>query len=404
MHHHSRPALTRFLIVVALCGGGCAATKSLRAPSGSAFATRLYEPLRAEKGNLFFSPASVRMALALVSAGARGATATQLHDGLQLGDGEQIHAQIADRLQRWSALATGRPPLQLRVANQLWLQRGLRIEPAFARLAAERYGAPVVPLDFGQLAASVDTINRWVSDHTEHKIEQLLSGDEIDDSTRLMLTNTVYFKGRWKNAFDAGATHPASFLLDLDGRKVQVPLMSRWGNFRYAAIDGAQLVELPYDAGGIVLDVILPTTPATLAQLEDRLIAGALPGWLKSADFADGTVELPRFHSSSRRKLRAPLQALGIVLPFTGSADFADITGDTSLRLADVVHEAIVDVDERGTEAVAATAIAERAPSVDLAIPPPFVFRADHPFIYLIRETSSDEILFLGRLVDPSAQ
>jgi serpin B len=397
MHDHSRPAVASCLLVAALCGGGCAA-QSLRAPSGSAFATRLYEPLRAEKGNLFFSPASLRMALAMASAGARGATATQLRDGLQLGDGEHIHAQIADRLQRWSALATGTPALQLRVANQLWLQRGLRLEPAFAHLAAERYGAPVAQLDFSQRAASVDAINRWVSDHTEHKIQQLLSDNDIDDSTRLVLTNTVYFKGRWKGAFDA--THPAPFLHD--GRKVEVPLMWRAGNFRYAAIDGGQLVELPYDAGGIVFDVILPTTPAGLAHLEDALIAGALPGWLKSADFADGTVELPRFHSSSRRELRTPLQALGIVLPFTDSADFADITSDAPLHLADVVHEAIVDVDEQGTEAVAATAVVAAMPSAEMNNRPPFVFRADHPFIYLIRDESSDEILFLGRLVDPS--
>jgi serpin B len=403
MNDHIRPArLTTGLFLAVLFGGGCAAQQPLRAASGSAFATRLYEPLRAEPGNLFFSPASLRMALTLLSAGARGATATQLRDGLQIGEDARIHAEIAARLHRWDALATGQPPLQLRVANQLWLQRELRLQPPFARLAAEHYGAPVVQLDFSQRDASIDTINRWVSDHTAHKVEQLLSRDDIDDSTRLVLTNTVYFKGRWQARFDPSATHPAPFLHD--GHKVEVPLMSQSGKFRYAELDGGQLLELPYNAGGIVFDVILPAASAGLTRLEDALIAGALPDWLKHADSAEGTVELPRFHSSSRRKLRAPLQALGIVLPFSAGADFGDLSAGGPLQLADVVHEAVVDVDEQGTEAVAATAVVMQAPSVEVGNRRPFLFRADHPFVYVIRDRSSDEILFLGRLVDPSAQ
>jgi serpin B len=394
--------LTTSTLLAALLAGGCAsheaklvAYRHSSAPAGLAFATKLYGQLRNQPGNLFLSPASLRMALAMTYAGARGTTATQLHDGLALGDVERTDADMADSLLRWGELSAGKT--QLRVANQLWLQRGLSIEPAFAKVSGERYRAPIIQLDFSASEASRGQINRWVSDHSEHEIDALIEPGMIDEHTRLVLTNSVYFKADWLHKFDGDDTQRASFLGA--GHDVRAQLMSQTGEFTYAEFAEGQLVELPYAAGDLVLDVLLPATPNGLARLEDALIAGALPRWLKQAWGAEVAVALPRFHSASRLRLGAPLAALGIAQPFTDGADFSGITRDTPLRLADVVHEAVIDVDERGTRVVAATAVST-APTATM----PRHFRADHPFVYLVRDKGSDEILFLGRLVDPSAR
>ena len=372
-------------------------------PSGlagaSGFAARLYKQLRGVRGNLFFSPASIRMAMALSYAGAAGQTATQLRLGLGLADGDAAHAAMEATRKRLRALDSP-PSLTLNIVNRLWARRGLQLRPAFLAIAGERYGAPLGEVDFAHdPERSRRAINEWVSEQTAHLIPELLPRDTIDAQTQLVLVNAVYFKARWVAPFRPADTEPASFLGA--GRAVQAQLMRKTIEANYAEVEGGQLLELSYAGYELVMDVLLPARADGLAALEQRLVDGALPGWLAHLEIANVDVALPRLHSSSRLNLNATLAAMGMTLPFDQQrADFSGITGARGFYLSEVVHQAVVTVDEQGTEAAAATGktyrVIEKRPHV--------IFRADHPFIYLIRERGSDEILFLGRLVDPTTQ
>jgi serpin B len=398
-------------VLVALALGGCALHSPAVVNAGppppvgstgaSGFAARLYDQLRGQRGNLFFSPASIRMALAMTYAGAAGETATQLRLGLDLPDGDAAHAAMAATRARWQAL-DGSSRIVLRVANRLWGQRGTHFEPPFLTLARDRYGAPLGEVDFVRAReASRREINGWVSAQTEHKIAELIPPGALDADTRLVLTNAVYLNARWTAPFAPRDTQPAPFLGA--GHDVQVQLMRQKSDLAYADLEGGQLLELNYGDGKLVMDVLLPDRANGLAKLEEQLVDGALPGWLARLSLASVDAALPRFHSSAQLSLKPLLEAMGMSLPFDRrGADFSGITGGRDLFLSEALHQAVITVDEYGTEAAAATAIVGEWTSA-VIVRKQAVFRADHPFLYLIRERDSDEILFLGRLVDPSA-
>jgi serine protease inhibitor len=386
------------------------------------FAAELHGKLHSKPGNLFYSPASVRIAMAMAAAGARGDTATEMHTALALPAGDAAHVAFGKLLADWAALAT--PPLPstpatdaqmqqwqeqeleqkrvvLRVVNRLWAQTGHKFREEFLALLRDDYRAPLGTVDFHHDAARV-TINKWVADATEHKIKELIA-NPIPSDTKLVITNAVYFKARWAEEFNVSATEQQPFFV-AGGAQVRVPLMRRVGYVRLARLDGAMMAELPYGDGRLVMHVVLPTARDGLAHLEEAYAKGALAKWIAALSSARVELMLPRFRTSSSFELAEKLSAHGMPKAFVyPGADFSGIDGTHDLFIGSVVHQAFVDVDEKGTEAAAATAVMMRAGSA-MPTEKPVVFRADHPFLFFIRDTASGAILFAGRLVDPSAK
>jgi serpin B len=385
------------------------------------FATRLYQPLRKGTGNLFFSPESVRIALAMAYGGARGDTAKQMHQVLALEPGRAAHEAIGVLLNSWDALAhpstakSSDPELQkhydamaekrritLRVVNRVWAQKKSLV-PAYLGLLKDVYRAPLGELDFlKEPEPSRTAINDWVAKKTEQKIKDLIAHGMITKDTRLVLTSAVYWKAHWQEPFEAGLTKEGPFFLD-PHRQVKAKLMHQTGRFRYRKFDGGEILELPYGEGEMVMDFVLPPTKHGVGELEEKLIAGGLPSWLTALKTARVEVTLPRFKMSSSFSLGPTLAGLGMERAFKlPGADFSGIDGTHELYIGAVVHQAYVDLDEQGTEAAAATAVEMLAGSAPPS-EPPIPFKADHPFVFLLRDPKSGAVLFLGRLADPTS-
>ncbi|MFN4257683.1 MAG: serpin family protein [Gemmataceae bacterium] len=362
------------------------------------FAWDLYAKLAAEKpGNLFFSPNSISTALAMTYAGARGDTETQMAKALHFEvPQQQLHPAFASLLKDLHADA--QRGYQLRIANRLWGQQGYQFLPQFLQITQKDYGAELAQLDFvKQPEPSRQTINRWVAEQTQDKIKDLIPSGAINDLTRLVLTNAIYFKGDWANQFKKEATKEAPFTVSAN-EKVNVPLMYQQERFAYGKMDGVQLLELPYAGKELSMLVLLPEKVDGLPALEKSLTAANLAKWQKGMQPQKVEVYLPRFTMTSEFMLKDALSALGMPLAFTpGKADFSGMNGERDLFISAAIHKAFVDVNEQGTEAAAATAIVVGVTSVQI-VP---TFRADHPFVFLIRDNTTNSILFLGRVVNP---
>jgi serpin B len=373
----------------------------------NAFALDLYARIGKSEGNRFISPFSISCALAMTRAGARGDTAEQidkaLHFTLSAGLLHGAFHRLIDDLHHQSGPATGpKPagPFELFTANALWTQSGERILPEFQKLIESSYEGGHYPVDFRQSpGAARQYINHWVEEQTKGKIKDLLKPQNVDARTVLILTNAIYFKALWASPFLAQLTKPDDFYASAS-EKVRVDMMHHSGRFRYAEDGNAQTLELPYQGGNLAMVIVLPRSKDGLSQLEGSLSLAKLEGLLKSLAPSRVEVSVPRFKLTAECELKGALSALGMPAAFDpGQADFSGMTGKRELAISAVVHKAFVEVDEKGTEAAAATGVIMARASVALAPPP--VFRADHPFLFLIRDNRNGSILFLGRLVRP---
>jgi serpin B len=367
----------------------------------NAFALDLYAQLRTEKGNVFFSPYSISTALAMTYAGARGDTATEMAKVLHFSQPPaQLHPAVADLLRLHAGPSHG---YQLSVANALWGQKNYGFLPDFLNLTRKHYGAGLFEVDFVRNAEGArQAINSWVEKQTQNRIKQLVPPEVLNPNTRLVLTNAIYFKGTWQRTFSKHATRKEPFHLTAT-EKVAAPLMNRLGFYRYH--DGAdfQALELPYKGDDLSLVVLLPRKVDGLADFEKGLTAPRLKKWLAALDAQEVLVTLPKFTFSQGFELSDVLRKLGMVAAFDrGRADFSGMCGSRKeLFIAAVLHKAFVDVNEEGTEAAAATAVITEKKEAAKEPPPPPVFRADHPFVFLIRDRRTDGILFVGRVTDP---
>jgi len=376
--------------------------------ANGAFAFALYDALRGQPGNLFFSPYSISSALAMTYAGARGATEKQMADTLRWGavwalPQARLHPAF-DALDLALASHTQiSNSFQLTVANSLWGQQGHPFLQSFLTVLRQNYGAGLLLLDFQDAPdPSRRTINAWVANNTQGKITDLIPSGAIDSSTRLVLANALYFKAKWMAPFDRNATSNQVFHL-LDGSQVTVPMMEQVTHLSYAEGTGYQVVDLPY-AGGQVSMVILLPRAGQLDALEKGLAAGAITPTLQSLGTAKVDLTLPKFKYGSSFSLGQTLQGMGMRDAFSPSAaDFSGMDGHQhDLFISDVIHKALVAVDEDGTEAAAATAVAMSSALAAAPIEKIVQFKADHPFIYVIRDDPTGTILFLGRVEDPS--
>ena len=366
------------------------------ADANNAFAFALYEQLRVGAGNRFVSPVSLSLALSMTSLGAAGNTEAEMRAALRLPE-SGAHAAFG-ALQHEITTDRG-PKTQIAIANRLWGQAGYAFQDAFLAAATKDYGAGLERVDFADPEAARATINGWVSEQTREKIPNLIPQGMLTDQAKLVLTNAVYFKGLWAEAFDAADTASADFFVSAD-KTVSAKLMSRKGRFDYAEDDRAQVLSMPYQKAGISMVVVLPKAKDGLAALEASL-ATDLPAWLDALGGRAVDVYFPRFEMRANTTMNAPLNALGMREAFTLAADFSPMSGKDDLYISAVVHEAYVKVDEEGTEAAAATAVVMTTKSA--APRPAPVFRADHPFFFALRDDRTGAILFMGRVADPTA-
>ena len=369
----------------------------------SAFAFDLYQALREEDGNLFYSPYSISLALAMTYAGARGETAQQMADTLHFVlSQDRLHSAFNSldiELSRRGEDATGKDDggFRLNIVNAIWGQKGYHFLTTFLDLLAENYGAGLRIQDFVSAPEeSRITINNWVSDQTEGRIRDLIPQGVIDALTRLVLTNAIYFNAAWQYPFNEDLTRDGSFYL-LDGGEVTVPMMRQTELLGYTDGDGYQAVELLYDGGELSMVILLPA-PGQFEAFEGALDAQQVDGIIERLEQRQVTLTMPKFEFESSFGLKEALAEMGMPVAFSESADFSGMTGNRDLFIADVVHKAFVSVDEAGTEAAAATAVVMAMTAVPDT---PVEVTVDHPFIFLIRDIETDTILFVGRIVNP---
>ena len=371
----------------------------------SAFAFDLYQVLREEDGNLFYSPHSISLALAMTYAGARGETEQQMADALDfILPPDRLHPAFNSldlelSLRGEGAKGKDGEGFRLNIVNAIWGQKDYEFLSEFLDLLAENYGAGLRILDFARAPEeSRITINNWVSDQTEGRIEDLIPQGLIDVLTRLVLTNAIYFNAAWQYPFQEDVTQDGPFYL-LDGGEVTVPMMRQTESLGYAEGDGYQAVELPYDGSELSMAILLPA-PGQFEAFEDRLDAQQVDGIIGRLEQRQVALTMPKFEFESDFSLGETLAAMGMPVAFSGSADFSGMTGNRDLFIADVIHRAFVSVDEAGTEAAAATAV-----MMEMSAPPeePVEVTVNRSFIFLIRDIETGTILFIGRVVNPSA-
>jgi serpin B len=372
----------------------------------SAFALDLYQMLAKEgEENLFFSPYSISLALAMCYAGARGETEQQMAEVLHFALSQsQLHPafnQLDLELGQRGANAQGKDGqgFRLNIVNATWAQDGYPFTIEYLDILAENYGAGLRTLDFSKdPEAARKTINGWVSDQTEERIKDLIPQGVINAVTRLVLTNAIYFNAAWANPFDEQRTTDGAFYL-LNGSEVMVPMMQQQASFGYTERSGLQVIEMPYDGRELSMVVLLPPT-GTLESLEAELDVQEIDAILGELRYQEVALTMPKFKVESAFGLAKTLQSMGMTDAFSDNADLSGMDGTTDLFIQDVVHKAFVDVDEAGTEAAAATAVI-----VGLKAMPqqPVTMTIDRPFVFFIRDIQTGTVLFVGRIVDPSA-
>ncbi|HEV2328036.1 MAG TPA: serpin family protein [Verrucomicrobiae bacterium] len=370
----------------------------------SQFALDLYGRLRTDPGNLFFSPYSISTALAMTYAGARGETADQMAGTLHFDlPSDKLH-RVFSALQKDLDAIQEKGQVQLAVANSLWPQVGFDLRPDYLTLCGQYYGAAVNPMDFAHhTEAARKEINGWVSVRTARKIPELIKPKMLDESNRLVLVDAIYFKGNWRSKFPIGLTEDQPFHVSSE-RAVTVPLMQQTAEFGYAKFPGWQALEMPYAGGEVSMVVLLPQIVDGLTNIEKQLTPENLKTWTTGLANQKVQVFFPTFTVTSEFSLANTLSAMGMPDAFgMRDADFSGMDGRKDLFISRVIHQAYVKVDEEGTEAAGATAVTVELGMADDTHEPPIpVFRADHPFLLLIRGNQTGSILFLGRVMDPT--
>jgi len=370
----------------------------------SAFAFDLYRALQETDGNLFYSPYSISQALAMTYAGAHGETEQQMAETLRFAlSQDNLHPAFNGldiELSKRGEGAEGKDEegFRLHIVNAIWGQKDFSFLAEFLDVLAENYGAGLRVLDFVNAPEeSRITINDWVSEQTEDRIEDLIPKGAIDDLTRLVLTNAIYFNAAWQFPFDEDATADGPFYL-LDGGEVVVPMMTQTESFGYADGEGYQAVELPYDGRELSMVIILPGD-GQFETFESAMDYQMIKGIISDLENQQVNLTMPKFEFESEFSLKKVLTAMGMPVAFSPDADFSGMTGKRDLFIDSVLHKAFVSVDEAGTEAAAATAVIMTLTAVPA---PPVEVTVERPFIFLIRDIETGAILFIGRVMNPA--
>jgi serpin B len=367
------------------------------------FAFTLYGKLRNDpnatkpKGNLFFSPYSISTALAMTYAGARGETEKQMANALHFTLPNQRLYNAFGTLQKQLVQDEKSRGYQLLLANALWGPKSVTPLKEFLDLNQYYYGAGFSQLDFAnETEKSRQIINHWVEEKTKEKIKELIPQGGVDRLTLLVLTNAIYFKGEWKTKFETKDTKRADFAISAKD-KVEIDLMHITENFKYYADKRLEVIELPYKGDELSMLVFLPKETEGIKEIENTLTAKSINVLLSKMETTKVDVYFPKFKMTwGTFSLNNALIALGMRDAFGAGADFSGIYGGRGIWISNVFHKAFIEVNEEGTEAAAATAVVMMKVALNIE------FRADHPFIFIIKDNRSGSILFMGRVMNPA--
>lgn len=370
--------------------------------ANNSFAFDLYSEYKDSNDNIFFSPYSISSALAMTYEGASGKTAEQMQSVFGFPSDATIrrpsYASIYNQLNKADSGYT------IGMANALWVDKKYTVQSDYLDVVSKYYGGQATNVDFkNETEKTRGQINKWVEDKTNNKIKDLFPMNSIQNTTKLVLANAIYFKGSWLDEFNSSQTEDRDFKTS-SNKKIQVPTMSKNGSYRYYEDSDLQAVKIPYKSDKMSMMIILPKD-GKLEAVEKNLSVDKLSSWDSDTSYQQVDLYIPKFKVNTSYTLTKTLKDMGMPLAFSNLADFSKLNmdKDNKLKIDIVVHKAYVDVNEEGTEAAAATGVGMmRITSVAEPEDEPKVFRADHPFIFLIRDTENGNILFAGRINDPT--
>lgn len=375
------------------------------AASSNGLGYDLYAKLAKEPGNVAFSPASIEAALAMTFAGARGTTSDQMKKVMHVGADKDAALVAAGKA--LGALTRPHSDYELEIADQLFGEKSYGFDPGFLSFSKNTFGAPLAQLDFvKQFERGRGEINAFVAKTTHDHIRDLLPVGSVDDSTRLVLVNAIYMHAKWASAFDKKSTSPEAFFTGQSPH--DVPMMHQVSTLGFKTSGDVAVLDMPYKGDDLAMTVLLPKDKDGLAKLEAELHAGSIEAFTSGLSQREVDVSLPKFKVAPPKSLalKGMLSALGMPLAFDERlADFTGMRqpGQEPLHIDDAYHKAFVDVDEEGTTAAAATAVVMSRETATVEPPRPVEFRADHPFVYVVRDVHTNLVLFMGRVVDPTA-
>ncbi|MDF1575227.1 MAG: serpin family protein [Bacteroidales bacterium] len=366
----------------------------------NAFGFELFKELcqLAEGQNLMISPLSVSYALGMTYNGAEGATLQAFNEVLHFSglSTEEVNENYKDLMDQLLVLDD---QVEFALANSIWYRQGFQVFPGFIAVNRDYFDAVVEEVDFTD-PATVDIINQWIEDKTNNKIQDML--DEIPDYAVMYLINAIYFNATWKYEFEKTETREGEFTLS-DLSPHQVDYMHVEGNFQYISNNDFTAVELPYGDSAFSMLVMLPSDGKNVDELTGLLDIGKWNDWFESSLYTGVHVELPKFKYEFKELLNIPLKNLGLGIAFSDTADFSKITSSMQIFISRVIHQTFIDVQEEGTEAAAATIVEMRNLSTQGG-GSPIYFKADRPFLYLIKENSTGAIVFMGKVEKPEYQ
>ena len=373
-------------------------------PGNNKFAFRLYHAIAQGTGgnNRFCSPFSISTALAMVYAGARSETEIQMSRAMNFAIGERFHQDYKKLLSELDKGTSGK--ITLNIANGIWADNSVPFPGQFIDIVHTNYKSELKTVDFQNQEAreqSRNDINSWVKEKTSNKITGLLGKGDLTRFSRLVLVNAIYFYGNWETPFKASSTLPKTFFL-AGGGEVTTPFMNQAGRYSYYEDSGVQALEIPYKDNEASMIIFLPVSRDGFEDFNKRFDYRYFSEITDSFQTTEVRLSLPKFKTGDKFELSSILSDMGMPLAFSGdSADFSGITGRRDLCISKVIHQALIEVDETGTEAAAATAVTMVCTASRIQ-PDIKIFRADHPFIFMIRENTTGSILFMGRIMNPA--
>lgn len=363
------------------------------------FTFSLFDQINNEEVNVFFSPYSISSALAMTYNGAEGDTKQEMGDVLNFLDNKQNLSANFKSLNEHLHDLEGED-IQLNIANSLWCEQTYDFKQEFLNLNKDYYKAGIKKTDFkNNYKEARDAINKWVEDNTQEKIKDLIPNGMLDKMTRMVLANAIYFKGAWEYPFDEKNTRKDTFYIYTKCR-TKADFMHRSLTAKYYKDNLAEVLEIPYSDRKLSMLVVLPNEKYGMEKLEAKLDRNRYEKYINELSRRQVELTLPKFKITANYELSEVLQNLGMKKAFSGDADFSGMTGKKELYISNIVHKSFVDVNEEGTEAAAATGVVMRKTS----LPPSekVKFKADHPFIFFIKDNETNSILFMGRVMNPN--
>lgn len=365
--------------------------------SGNSFAFDIFSQVLKSAGqneNIMISPMSISYALSMTLNGANGDTRAAMLEALRL-NGISVDAINNSYKNLTEALLSVDKRVLISIANSVWTENDFAVKQAFIDILTNYYEAESKSFDINDSSVP-DKINAWIEDKTNGLIKEMI--DKLEDNTVMLLINAIYFKGKWKSEFDESKTVEMPFYKTASGQ-VDVPMMRQETEFSVYQGDGFVLAEFPYGQGNFVMDVVLPDEQDGLTNTLSSVTDANFTSWISQLSKRKTDVSFPRFKYGFKKKLKDVLSDMGMGIAFTDDADFSNISDQYDLLINDVTHQSFIETNEEGTEAAAATVV-----EIGLTSMPPasLVYKMDHPFMYIIRETTTNSIIFMGRVSDPS--